>query len=345
VFLPISIDVVMKQSEKISAYMNRCMSIYPIRQAILSSLSATDFSSLVHAYRLMLPPEYVKKHINVLRDIPEHVDWIEEMIMKGNEVMLIGADLHRWFNRIMYPETYDRENEIPLCIWLAVVPKEVTKDSSFLEDYIMTWDGDIKKVEDLGIRRGLLLGFDRPNLLGYWGHPNSMFICRFKHMEKLPSDGDGSEWFVSAIPNENNIKIVYFSTASGRAGSMNAYLCPCNESPNAAMCYKELMGTDRLMDQQMNVPLTRGMDPRDWTSAMPYFNVNTGGIKKAKIEAPAIADPYHGTRSNETKKRNLLHFVLTTNVPEMIRSSLMNYGYYDNLHPSAKSFVFWFEER
>jgi hypothetical protein len=126
---------------------------------------------------------------------------------------------------------------------------------------------------------------------------------------------------------------------------MNAHLCPCDENPNAAMCYKELMGTDKLMDQQMNVPLTRGMDVRDWTSAMPYFNVNTGGIKKVNIEMPTSTDLYHSTQSNETKKRNLLHFVLTTNVPEMIRGNLMTYGYYDNLHPSAKSFVFWFEER
>ncbi|RHZ47274.1 hypothetical protein CDV55_100418 [Aspergillus turcosus] len=104
---------------RIEMYMRMCMNIYLIMETLFSNLSATDCSLLMHA------------------DIPEHADWIKEMIAKGNEVMLIGADVDRLNERNMYPETYDRNNEIPLCIWLAVVPRQLTKDESFTWKYIM----------------------------------------------------------------------------------------------------------------------------------------------------------------------------------------------------------------
>ncbi|RLL93358.1 hypothetical protein CFD26_100997 [Aspergillus turcosus] len=204
-------------STRIETYMRMCMNIYLIMETLFSNLSATDCSSLMHA------------------DIPEHADWIKEMIAKGNEVMLIGADVDRLNERNMYPETYDRNNEIPLCIWLAVVPRQLTKDESFTWKYIMNWNGDFEEVHerDDGLVRHDLLGppgincfFIGSNEFSVEGHTITMFICRFEHMKVLPTNPSGQRLERAWTPangmddRQNDVPLFVYGSYAMRSNRM-----------------------------------------------------------------------------------------------------------------------------
>lgn len=260
-----------------------CLDAYPILTTIMDNLSATDVSAFVHAFRIDFNPGVINKYINVLRDIPEHLDWIENMVRVGNRVILIGSDLKRLAYRIMDPFTYDRGNEKPLCIWIAVIPKQMIEDPQFDYNHIMTWDG---KFELVGRSPGApnfaeLLGDPGLNYANNEGHPITKFICRFDHMEELPTDGTGSDWFISTLPNENNIKVVYFASYHNGNTSTNACMDYCQKYHTKAIeCNQMITGNFVSKYGDMNVPLLPRIDDYSEMPDLTYFEVNSGKFMK-----------------------------------------------------------------
>ena len=128
--------------------------IGPIIYNILDYLSATDASLFMHTMMMRVTDGHMNKYINILRDIPEHQDWIDDMLKEGHKVMLIGEDLNEFGNRIMNPGKRDRKNERKLCIWLAVVPVHAvvyneTNWQRFMDEgdgYIVTGRGALVRV-------------------------------------------------------------------------------------------------------------------------------------------------------------------------------------------------------
>jgi hypothetical protein len=278
----------MSTDMKKSAGIYPCLNAYPILTSIMDSLSATDVSSFIHAFNISLDSTTINKYINVLRDIPEHLHWIENMTKVGNRVMLIGSDLERLKHRIMNPFTYDRKNEQPLCIWLAVVPLQMIKNKDFSRSNIMTWDGNFKAIRDLVDRPGGYMGLFGPpgrNTFGDARHPTTMFICRFDHMKTLSNNDKESEWFISTIPNENNIKIVYFASWFNGNRSLTAYIETClHANPPMVRCTNMITNTNHIEGEEMNVPLVPPTYIYKDETEITWYNVNLGvaGTSKAR---------------------------------------------------------------
>lgn len=272
-----------------------CTSRYPIVELILSSLSATDCSSFIHATKIDLPHKIVNKYVNIMRDIPEHLDWILEQRSIGNRVDLVGVDLERWGRRIMHPWEYDRKNEKPLCIWLMVTPSRGSR-TMHANGHFLSWQGKMTDITQLGLVDSMPFGPRGGSTSHYmengeWEEIENIlsttFVCRFDHMSGLPSGIKSSNWFISTIPNENNIKIVYFAGHHMIDRGLRAYLEPCIESRKEAnMCRKMLTGekfdmvTEEAREEEWNVPLVRSTHEVEFRSSTLRYDVARGGVEE-----------------------------------------------------------------
>lgn len=245
-------------------------SIYPIVESILSNLSATDTSAFAYSIGMEFSDAQKKKYMSVLRDIPEHCGWIEQMQSMGNEVTLVGKDLERIQWRIDNPGKYDRRGEVPICIWLAVVDMEHTRANRVEGSstrYLMSFSGNMS----------IATGYYGA-LLGSGGHYSTMFILRYGHTERLPGSLD---WHVSTIPNANNIKVVYFASGHNALGNTDAYVSPTTghgglRVVRARECFEAVVGRCPEGPPGWNVPLIKeGRDsqgPPKYT--LPYLRLD-----------------------------------------------------------------------
>lgn len=262
----VCVNVILKCNINVALYyykmsIHECISAYPIVDGILSNLSATDSSAFLCAMKIELPDTTKNKYLKPVRDLPEHEEWIDSMVKAGNQVLLAGSDLLRLHTRILHPDTYNRKNERPLCIWLICIPMDIirynNRSANGMQNYVMTWDGDFKTVHDVLKTYDIENVFNTPER----GCPSSMFICRFDHMVSLPSSDRGSGWYVSTIHNQNNINIVYYASYSSRCSGLNACVQQCTEDNLESMlCHRVLKGTcdiNLYEDEIWNVPLLR----------------------------------------------------------------------------------------
>lgn len=245
-------------------------SIYPIVESILSNLSATDTSAFAYSIGMELSDAQKKKYMSILRDIPEHHGWIDQMQSMGNEATLVGKDLERIQWRIDNPGEYDRRGEAPICIWLAVVDMEHTRANhaeGTSTRYLMSCSGSMS----------IVTGYYGA-LLGSGGHYSTMFILRHGHTERLPGSLD---WHVSTIPNANNIKVVYFASGHNALGNTDAYVSPTTghgglRVVRARECFEAVVGECPGDPSEWNVPLIKeGRDSQGpHKFALPYIRLD-----------------------------------------------------------------------
>lgn len=243
--------------------LHKCMGIYQVRSSILDELSGTDASALIWALGIVLTDHENRKYLNVLRDIPEHKEWIESMVSAGNKVMLIGSDLYRLFERISSPALFSRgEGETRLCLWLAVVPWRVMDDEKLQGSHSMPRNGD-----DILANPTSGIPWRDPQISpagqGQWA--STAFVCRFDHMTELPGFHGHRDWHISTIPNENNIAVVFYANRSETKFGIKACLTPCQRQldyatvvdKHAISCYATLTGSQEVPNDGtgFNVPL------------------------------------------------------------------------------------------
>lgn len=260
-----------------------CLQAYSVMRSMLLCMSATDASSFVCATGVRPPRKLMAAISSPVNDIPEHIEWMNEMMRLGNKVLLVGSDLDRLKNRIRYPDTRGELATRTLCIWIAVIPeKEIcynrgigTSDEDFPHDsYYVFKDGTLRKLDHNAHRA--IHPRDRPYA--------SMFIPRVDDTRPLPGGYGGSEWHISDIPNENNIKVVYFATRHNGMTDLNACLAPIsrasyvNDAEHRA-CYKEITGNTIVGKATYNVPLLdRQPTSSQWQDGtlLPWMRLNDG---------------------------------------------------------------------
>ncbi|KAK4163060.1 hypothetical protein QBC43DRAFT_301545 [Cladorrhinum sp. PSN259] len=102
-----------------------CLRYGPVLDTIMSHLSASDASAFLTAtdLRSKLSEEYIKKHLDVVNDMPEHADWIRQAIKDGHRVYLAGAGIGMLSARIQYPTSYWRRGlgQDTIVLWLIVL--------------------------------------------------------------------------------------------------------------------------------------------------------------------------------------------------------------------------------
>lgn len=294
----------MSRTASMQSYIYTFTNTYGVLESILSSLSASDVSSFMCAFDVELPDTITNKYVNVMRDMPEHLNWITEQSELGNKVMLIGTDLERLGRRIISPSTYDRKNEKPLCIWLVVAPSPTIR-RKMTQGHLMTWKGDLldtRKIEVLSNHgNNYPIGPKGTESDCLWtdggasmveNTPITAFICRFEHMKLLPNSLPGGGWFISTIPNENNIKVVYFASYELGYRGLTAALEPCKGMNPEAIACREMLTGEKFGDSEdeWNIPLIRKNDAMGGISTLRY-NLKQAGIE---IVTEATQIPMYG---------------------------------------------------
>lgn len=231
--------------------------------------------------------------MDIMRDIPEHLGWIDDMKASGHVALLVGSDLARWEWRIEHPDAYDRHSETPICIWLAVVPVAETKANKIWRinrmysegQYVMHSSGAIHHLPNID---GGLLRREQ--------HRSTMFVIRHGSVEELPGDNG---WLTSTIPNENNIKILYFESWHNRLHDLNAFVSPLHDvgplyTPRSMQenwrCYRRVTGRNPA-DGDWNVPLLRGP-----AASTTMARGTSAGLRSqvivdhAKVPGPSFSD-------------------------------------------------------
>lgn len=98
---------------------------YPIREALLDKLGASD-ASLLMALINYEPSERERRlFLDPIKDLPKYELWIKHVTRRGCKVVLVGKDTERLMDRINRPLRYRHTNkhEDLLTIWLAVADK------------------------------------------------------------------------------------------------------------------------------------------------------------------------------------------------------------------------------
>lgn len=246
----------------VSTYLRICMDQYEIMDMILRKLSATDSSSFIHALRMKLPPTIMNRYLHVLRDMPEYFYWIKSMVEDGNSVVFVGSDLERLAHRIMDPETYDRKNEVPICLWLVVKSTSVTT----------VVDG--MRIRYTGLERLI--------------HPYIEMTMR-----TLPSDRRDSIWKTSMTPNANNIKVVFFVNQVGMIRNNHPFIEPCRMiNTNAVKCHLQIAGPKAEMWREWNVPLLKYTHDTKHPLMTMWYNVKQGTLEKSLSEDMTNSYPH-----------------------------------------------------
>lgn len=192
----------------IDSGMDEMMDVYPIRESMLSHLPATSASSLMDATGHTFTDRERAEYTDMLRDIPEHVDWIQDCISKGSEVMLIGQDVKRWRERISDPSSYEGGRwKTPIRVWLLVTVPELTARER-LSTNMGVW------MVNATTGNLLHVDYDRVDEHRTMGYSETLFLSGPGGTTEL-RDYDG--WHMSKAPNESNIQVLYFlGTKYGR---------------------------------------------------------------------------------------------------------------------------------
>lgn len=193
---------------EISRLEHICTCFYPILRIILQYLSGSDAAVLLSVIGLFQNPGWqgiTKKSVTLLRDIPEHVDWISQMVSKGHAAFLIGGDLEIWRSRQKYPLTHGTRS--PLRLWLAVrVSRELRDERRRRQEvrpnayFLVSKDGDVvwgpsREAYNLS-KSGVT-------------YSKTTIIPPPGNAENLPYLENGrTSWMKTCVPNENGIEIV-----------------------------------------------------------------------------------------------------------------------------------------
>ncbi|OJD22771.1 hypothetical protein ACJ73_05883 [Blastomyces percursus] len=143
------------------------------------------------------------------------------------------------------------------------------------DQYMLTWTGDFVKestVVDTPVhRRG-------DSLL-------SMFMCRFEDMAVLPTSGMGTDWYLSTIPNENNIRMVYFASPHNGVGHLAANLEPCIPTNSEAIeCRLLTKNKSVLGDREWSIPLMRYSHISNSEPMVAWYDVNKKKSGRASLD-------------------------------------------------------------
>ncbi|KAK8031867.1 hypothetical protein PG990_001601 [Apiospora arundinis] len=200
-----------------------CIRYCPVLEGILAHLSGSDAAVLLAVVGLFDEPDWAgiqARFVQLQRDIPEHSNWIDQMVLHGHKVLLVGSDLDSWLARLRDPLRCRRHST--LRVWLAVrvrygVDREFNtrRQANEMAHFIVTKEGDVIWGPSRASRRAKEnIGWTENNVI------------------PLPHGAAYKEpllpqvlWRRTDIPNENGIELVWAQTATtGRLPVID--MCP-----------------------------------------------------------------------------------------------------------------------
>ncbi|KAK1480559.1 hypothetical protein CCUS01_16217 [Colletotrichum cuscutae] len=200
-----------------------CLRVYPVLRGILDHLTATDASAFLFATRLIskVSPKTKRRYLHLLRDLPEHMTWIDAKIRNGHKAFIIGNDLRKLRRRIKQPASNNGEKP-KIYVWLAIIPihavTSTIKAINVEETYLMDWNGRTHRRDDL---HDLFRSHDQDLFPYASGLPDSkppylstMFAPCTPIMRPISKNADHGDWYLSPIPNESNIGVIFIASAS-----------------------------------------------------------------------------------------------------------------------------------
>lgn len=116
---------------------------------------------------------------------------------------------------------------------------------------------------------------------------SSMFVCRFDCMEELPYDDDMDGWYISTLPNENNIKIVFYASHRTGVTSLQAHLNATTYKdifgqprfrPGALSCFVKIKSRIPLQNEHFGIPIATVLPgSKSFTTASYHVSVDRTG--------------------------------------------------------------------
>ncbi|KAK7998735.1 hypothetical protein PG991_014930 [Apiospora marii] len=209
--------------EKRSMLEDVCIRCYPALRGILAHLSGSDAAVLLAVVGLFDKPDWAgikARFVQLQRDIPEHSNWINQMVLQGHKVLLVGGDLDAWLARLRDPLRCKRRST--LRVWLAVrvrygVDREfnMRRQANERAYFLITREGDVVWGPSRASRQAKEnVGWTENNVIPL---PHSVAYKEPLLPQVL--------WRRADIPNENGIELVWAQTAtSGRLPIID--MCP-----------------------------------------------------------------------------------------------------------------------
>ena len=254
-----------------------CVRYYPVLTAILTHLSGSDAALLLAVIGLYYNVEWagVKiKFVCLQRDVPEHSQWIDTMVLNGHKALFVGNDLDAWAARLRYPLTCKRYST--LRVWLAVrvrygVDAELNKRRRARPwaYFLVTREGGIVWGPSRSARQ--LRG-------AFWTDNN---VIPIPHNTSVPEPIiPRVSWSRTDIPNKNGIELVWAqSTSAGRLPFIK--MCPTQWSDQGQDRGQEGWHRTTLAWREECDRIAPGAAPttKDYRGQsafrMPYFDLST----------------------------------------------------------------------
>ncbi|KAK1656867.1 hypothetical protein BDP55DRAFT_639257 [Colletotrichum godetiae] len=240
-----------------------CLRVYPVLEGILIHLSATDASAFLFAARLItkISSETKRRYLNLLRDIPEHMVWIDAKIRNGHKAFIIGNDLRTLRRRIAQPQSENQERS-RLYIWLAVIPIHAVTSTIIATDvdetYLMDWNGRVRRRDELhelhGSHHEVLFPYS-PSLSDLQSpYLSTMFAPRTPIMRPISDNADHCDWYLSPISNDSDIRVIFMASSSAWNEGLHVHMS--TSLSETASPQSNVLGTDQ--------------------SSVAYFDINDG---------------------------------------------------------------------
>ena len=250
-----------------------CIRCYPILTGILTHLSGSDAALLLAVIGLYYNDKWagVKiKFVCLQRDVPEHSQWIDTMVLNGHKALFVGSDLNAWVARLRYPLTCKRYST--LRVWLAVrvrsgVDAELNKRRRARPwaYFMVTREGDVVWGPSRSTQRLRSL---------FWTQSN---VIPIPHNTKVPEPIlPHVIWRRTDIPNENGIELVWAQmTSAGRLPLIK--MCPMQWSDQGKDGGQEGSHRTTLAWTEECDRMAPGAvrDTRQSAFRMPYFDLST----------------------------------------------------------------------
>ncbi|KAK8048461.1 hypothetical protein PG994_010191 [Apiospora phragmitis] len=250
-----------------------CIRCYPVLTAILNHLSGSDAALLLAVIGLYYNVEWAgikMKFVCLQRDVPEHSQWIDTMVLNGHKALFVGSDLDAWVARLRYPLTCKRYSI--LRVWLAVrvrygVDAELNKRRRARPwaYFMVTREGDVVWGPSRTTRRLRSL---------FWTDNNVIPIPR--NSEVLEPILPHVAWRGTDIPNENGIELVW-AQATGAGQLPFIKMCPTQWSDQRLDRGQEGWHRTTLAWTEECDRMAPGAvrDTRRSAFRMPYFDLST----------------------------------------------------------------------
>ncbi|KAF2103238.1 hypothetical protein NA57DRAFT_72216 [Rhizodiscina lignyota] len=180
--------------------------LYPIKVILFQYLTASEVALAAALVRYQFTDAEKGRWLSYLRDMPEHRPWVETMLSEGHEVRIVGKDRRLLMERIERPLQFwsKHRGQEKIVLWLLVLhsqanPRLIEENDRKDETVFMNIDGSVSRAK---------ITSPVPNVI-----PETfvtMYIAPPGGVSDYARDNNGLDWYISRVPNQNGIEVLFF---------------------------------------------------------------------------------------------------------------------------------------